>query len=217
LAAGFSAAVGPITVNIGGNNFFAGLAVSATVGGVAAELGGGKFENGAKTAAFSYMFNAMGNSKDRGYQDLSYNTVAGPQFVEGGRGGWLIQWQLSIPSIDVGYIIQDMIISDSDGGSVHYWEAWRVDPGSTVTTFAAAGFRWDDGYTYSGSLPGSSGSIIWNGSARFYEGLNLPSTFVPGGAGKPPGMLPATTIDPELPTSTWRATSPVKRTLNDTW
>ncbi len=37
----------------------AGLVVSAAVGGTAAALGGGNFANGAVTAAFGYLFNAM--------------------------------------------------------------------------------------------------------------------------------------------------------------
>jgi len=49
-----------------------------------------------------------------------------------------------------------------------------------------------------------------NASARFYEGLTLPGSFWPHSPGTTAGILPATAINPNLPTS--NATAPVDRT-----
>lgn len=75
---------------------------------------------------------------------------------------------------------------------------------SETTVFAQAGY--DD------MFHAPTGSTT-TGQARFYEGLQLPATFVPGFTNPdtaPAGILPATTIDPQL--STVNATPPVNRT-----
>jgi RHS repeat-associated protein len=64
LAAGISAAAAPaIYQGFGGasaGDVIGGTIASAAVGGVSSIAGGGKFENGAVTAGFGYLFNAMG-------------------------------------------------------------------------------------------------------------------------------------------------------------
>ena len=48
------------------------LIAQSTVGGLASIAGGGKFGNGAVTAAFGYLFNELGNSRQRGYEATAY-------------------------------------------------------------------------------------------------------------------------------------------------
>jgi hypothetical protein len=61
LSAAFSKAVSPSLpgANSPTEEKVLGVITSAVIGGTAAELGGGKFANGASTAAFGYLFNAM--------------------------------------------------------------------------------------------------------------------------------------------------------------
>ena len=65
------------------------------------------------------------------------------------------------------------------------------------------------GNSYSDMFAGGAGSQIF-ASARFYEGLTLPSSFTVQPQGFPAGILRATTSDPGL--STGDATAPVVRT-----
>ena len=60
LSAAFSKAMMPVTGPMVKSSPFAGLAISSIVGGTASVLGGGKFSNGATTAAFGYLYNALG-------------------------------------------------------------------------------------------------------------------------------------------------------------
>lgn len=64
LAGGAGSFAGPL---IPSNNMVVRMVAHAVIGGTAAKLGGGKFENGAITAAFGYLFNEMGNNRQRGY------------------------------------------------------------------------------------------------------------------------------------------------------
>jgi RHS repeat-associated protein len=74
LSAAFSKAVSPELpgANAPTEEKVFGVITSAVIGGTAAELGGGKFANGASTAAFGYLFNALtGDSRalfgEKGY------------------------------------------------------------------------------------------------------------------------------------------------------
>ena len=85
----------------------------------------------------------------------------------------------------------------------HYWEAWGVPKGSKDTIYHEHGATYDDMFR------DPVGTTV-QGSARFYEGLVLPASFYPGSPGTTAGMLPATAIDPNLPTT--NATAPVDLT-----
>jgi hypothetical protein len=58
LSAAFSKTMAPSVSEWSGKNAVEGSVVSAVAGGTASVLGGGKFSNGAKTAAFGYLYNA---------------------------------------------------------------------------------------------------------------------------------------------------------------
>jgi RHS repeat-associated protein len=152
------------------------------------------------------------------HQVLTYVQWSDPERGSQGVVEWDVTWQLSQPSQSGGYVVQEMLLtgrsSNNPGGNgtAHYWEAWRIMAGATQTPSIAAGLsQWDDSFKV-GPQTGS-GSITWRGSARFYEGLILPSTFKPG---QPfAGAALSTTIDPHL--STTHATAPVNRTLTTNW
>jgi hypothetical protein len=77
------------------------------------------------------------------------------------------------------------------------------------------GNRYDDAFAFGGAAAGTSGSVNWAGSARFYEALrSLPLSFVPGGVGYA-GILPSTDRNPNLPT--YNATAPVYRSFSTSW
>jgi len=64
-------------------------------------------------------------------------------------------------------------------------------------------------YVYDDAFCGAPTGDIVNAQARFYEGLQLPSSFVPG-AVPSAGSLPATPVNPNLAANS--ATDPVNRT-----
>ena len=131
-------------------------------------------------------------------QKLTYSTVSGGKK----SASWTIKWKLATPSKSGGYIVQEITEKDQFGNPVaHYWEAWRVPVNSQVAT-AYVSSSYDD--TFSG---GPSGNVV-RAQARFYEGLQLPSSFTPGGHPWS-GILPSTTGNPNLPTS--NRTSAVNR------
>ncbi len=60
LAAGFSAAAGPVIAGLSGDSFAGGLAGRMAAGCVGSYIGKGSCEAGAVTAAFDYLYNARG-------------------------------------------------------------------------------------------------------------------------------------------------------------
>jgi RHS repeat-associated protein len=197
LAGAVGSAAGPYLQSM---SFQARLVIGSTLGGLASIAGGGKFANGAVTAAFGYLFNEIASCAKRGYcQGLSYQTVrGGPD-----QNPWAIQWD-SQPSPADGWIIQEVTITLGDRLIVHYWEAWGVVPGSTQTWYADNGDPQDD--TWRTTAPGTT---TFTGTARFYEGQQLPDSFVLNNQFTPAGTLPSTTENPNLPII--NATDPVNR------
>lgn len=86
---------------------------------------------------------------------------------------------------------------------IQYWEAWKVNSGSAFTTYKNIA-PYDDQF-----IGGPKGNKV-SASARFYEGLALPSSFIPNNRATWAGVLPATNVNPRLPTLD--ATPPVNRT-----
>ena len=108
-------------------------------------------------------------------QWLGYTTTAGGP----GLANWERQWHLAEVSPKGGYVVQQVtrtiLGTRPDGAammpsSIKYWEAWRVPAGSRVKVPATDNF-------VNGIPPGSSGSDSVSATARFYEGLTLPSSF----------------------------------------
>jgi hypothetical protein len=108
-----------------------------------------------------------------------------------------------------GYIIQQVTVMLPGGWSLNYWEAWQVYAGNTYTVLHMEGWPYDDLLQAAG-VHGTSFST----SARYYDNINLPSTFINGNCSTFGGSLPSTTMNPNLPTNT--ATPPVVRSWTNT-
>ena len=142
---------------------------------------------------------------------LGANTVAGPTAGDNGNYSWTIQWVLDSASAKGGWVIQKIDISfnvqDEHGTAINvstkgvdtkkipYWEAWKINAGKKITTYAEGGDTADDTYVSSINWGDKTkGTVRVTGAAEFYEDLTLPSDFK---ATHPyAGILPATTNDP---------------------
>jgi hypothetical protein len=120
-----------------------------------------------------------------------------------GSNTWEVQFSLTHNTKVGGWIVQHIVAYFPGNGTYDYWEAWQVAANSHVPT--QRGFDPVTGKFYSDMFAGPKGSHI-HGSARFYEGLKLPSSFTIQQQGFPAGILPATTKNPNLPTK--NATAP---------
>jgi len=140
---------------------------------------------------------------------LTYTTVLDAP----ARHLWEIKWQLAKPTTLGGEIIQHVIVN----GGCHqliapcnapralnydYWEAWAWPPFNSPTTSIFPVYGYDDAFR------GPTGTKF-NAEARFYPGLALPGSFIPGNPATGGGDLPSTIYDPLL--STANATPPVDR------
>ena len=164
---------------------------------------------------------------------LSYTTVSGPTKTDPGGFNWVVQWKLSGASPAGGWIVQHVKVTadiTDKGGKViaagedkdfGYWEAWQVNKGKAITTYAEGGDTADDTYAYPKSGDDTKGTIKVMGTAEFYEGLKLPSSFA-ADPSAPSGILPITRSKPTLAggtgsishnlTATWDATGGNKTT-----
>ncbi len=122
--------------------------------------------------------------------------------------GSAIRWQLSKKSSDAGgWIVQEVNVHDPSGQLYkHYWEAWDVPKGSIFTSYSGNNPDWP----YDDQFKDLTGWKV-EASARYYDDVTLPSTFVIGGAGTSAGRLLSTLVDPKLPLD--NATPPVLRTF----
>ena len=153
---------------------------------------------------------------------LTYSVFSPVSRGQNGEINTSIIWGLKHPSKKGGYIIQHIGLSASKNLEIpdqsKYYEAGRVNPGQNqIERMASGNYNWDDEFTFSGAA--GHGTIKWEASARFYEGLSLPASFRPNSVVHA-GPLPATADDPHL--SSQNATDPVNRTLskscrNDSW
>ena len=126
---------------------------------------------------------------------------------------WKIKWQLLNPSTVGGWIIQHVTSVHTIYGDPkspyksNYWEAWQVPAGSRGPVQP-----YDIWSTNSGGLYNLKTTT---GTANFYEGIVLPSSFTPNGSGYS-GTLMSTKpgVTPELPPPT---TLPVLRSSTFFW
>jgi len=113
-----------------------------------------------------------------------------------------INWGLSVPSANGGYVIQAIQIASPGVPSQAFWEAWPVMPGTMSTMYSFYDPLPDDTFM---NHPGQTVTA----SAQFFENYTLPSTFYTNPAAGS-GTLPSTTVNPNLPTQ--MGTPPVNRT-----
>jgi len=140
--------------------------------------------------------------KPKSKQLLKFNTINGGQ----GSRAWVIQWQLSQESKKGGWIVQQISLTNTTGKQVlEYWEAWEVSTGSQFTVYHGIGSGADDTFS-----AGMLSHLTATASARFYEGLDLPASFIANNPDTLAGRLRSTTANPNLPTNA--ATDSVDRT-----
>jgi RHS repeat-associated protein len=137
-------------------------------------------------------------------QQLKYKTVSGGQGT-----AWEVDLSLTHNTTIGGFIVQHIVADFAGAGHYDYWEAWPVSANSHVPSIHGTDAN---GSSYSDLFAGGAGSHI-HASARFYEGLTLPSSFKVQPAGFPAGILKATTTNPNLPTQ--NATAPMVRWWHD--
>jgi RHS repeat-associated protein len=199
LAGAMTAFAGPLMANM---NRVAGTVASAALGGATSVVGGGKFQNGAITGAFGYLYNQAAYEIAEPTQKLSYQTLKGGE----DQNPWVVAWQLSEPSTAGGFVVQevrvDLMVYGPDGRgnamSYHYWEAWRVAPGMASSRPAYDTFQ----------IPANTVARAYT-IAKFYEGLQLPSSFTRLNSQTLAGMLKATPNNPNFSQS--NATGPITR------
>jgi len=173
---------------------------------------------------------------------LTKKTVSGPTAGHCGAFKWVIQWELDKKTSAGGWVVQKLELAynvkDCNGNAVDpttrggpqpswfpFWEAWQIHKDQQVTTYAETGDVEDD--TYGGDSPGddTKGYFLATGTAEFYDGLRLPSSFKV--TNKPPqGILPTTKSAPTLSggtgaishnvSATWDCCSKEKTATKDT-
>ena len=129
---------------------------------------------------------------------LKYKTVTGNQH----SGPWEIKWSLKHNTRTGGWIVQHIVADFAGAGHYDYYDEWSVAPNSHTPSIQGVD---GNGTLYSDMFSGGAGSHI-HGSARFFEGLNLPDSFTVHPPGFPAGNLRSTTTNPNLPTD--NATAP---------
>ncbi|HAB98266.1 MAG TPA: hypothetical protein DCE71_00385 [Parachlamydiales bacterium] len=169
---------------------------------------------------------------------LRKRTVSGPTPSDCGGFSWGAQWYLdNATSSTNGWIVQKVElvtnVTDCSNSPVDIaargalnpawypiWEAWQVRSGSVYVGGSTSSHRAD---TY-GSPPvgdATKGSITVRGTAEYYDGLTLPSSFTVRNAA-PAWSLPVTTSQPTLTggtgslahnlTATWNCCTTTKTT-----
>lgn len=143
-----------------------------------------------------------------------------------GQFSWVVQWKLDRPSPAGGWVVQKVDVTrdvkDCSGNAVTtgglqtswypLWEAWQINPGQKVTTYAELNNDREDDTYGSSSIPGTKGTITVTGAAEFYEGLTLPASFKVTNAA-PTWILPATNTAPTLT----GGTGAIAHSITATW
>ena len=141
---------------------------------------------------------------------------------------WVVQWELDKVTTKGGWVVQKVELSnavkDCDGKPIDLekmnglkpswyplWEAWQINAGQKVTTYAETGDTKDD--TYGSSYGATSkGSLTVKGTPEFYEGLSLPGDFKVTNKA-PTWILPSTHTAPTLT----GGTGAISHNLTATW
>jgi hypothetical protein len=166
-------------------------------------------------AAFSYVASGFAPGAASGKATkpakLTKRTEKRAKGGDCGQFSWVVQWKLDRPSPAGGWVVQKVDVTrdvkDCSDNAVTtgglqtswypLWEAWQINPGQKVTTYAELNNDREDDTYGSGSIADTKGSVTVTGSAEFYEGLALPSSFKVTNAA-PTWILPATNTAPTL-------------------
>jgi hypothetical protein len=146
-----------------------------------------------------------------------------------GGFSWVVQWELDKVTTKGGWVVQKVevpnAVKDCDGKAIDLettgglrpswyplWEAWQINRGQKVTTYAETGDTADDTYGSIGYGAKSKGSFTVKGTPEFYDGLSLPSEFKVTNKA-PSWILPSTMTAPTLT----GGTGPISHSLTATW
>ena len=143
-----------------------------------------------------------------------------------GQFSWVVQWKLDRPSPAGGWVVQKVDVArdvkDCTGNAVStggldpawypLWEAWPINPGQKVATYAELNNDREDDTYGSSTIPDTKGTMTVTGAAEFYEGLTLPASFTVTNAA-PTWILPATKTAPTLT----GGTGTIPHSLTATW
>ncbi len=152
---------------------------------------------------------------------MKINNIEGPTKEDCGGFKWVVQLELEKNSPKGGWFVQELTIkrsidkkcpSDCDAEDITYYEAWKVNAGKKVTTYAQGGDKEDDTYQLP-NCPGTEGSSSYKGKVRFFENLTLPADFKANNPKTYAGILPSTTKKPKF----WKAKCALDHNLDSKW
>ena len=161
---------------------------------------------------------------------LGYKTITPPRTGDCGElDTWVIQWCFSskvtprggdiIQHVNVKFNVTDCsnnpVKHPSDDGRWNYWESWPVDVGYSITTFAETGDTTDDTYNIPGAGDNTKGTVVFQNTARFYEAILLPDSFIPNNPATYAHILFSTAVNPHLNPDT--ATPSIPHSITLSW
>jgi len=137
-----------------GNGFHAAVA-SVTLGGMGSVLGGGKFLNGAETAAYAYLYNAVAHSGDQSGPTLSHPGDGNAAFV-----GGFFDFSTNGPAVTA---YNNYVFANPDAGAVYF--TW--DQAGALGSWIDANGGWVEvfGHSYGGD---TAASVVAAGHPVFY-------------------------------------------------
>lgn len=166
-------------------------------------------------------FQACDDMSTTPQSSMVIKNIEGPQNMVCGGFNWVVQFILKINSPKGGYFVQEITIkrtinkecpTEYKDIDVTYYEAWPVNAGKTITTYAEGGDVRDDTYFMS-SMPQSEGTTDYTGTVKFFEDITLPADFKANNPGTYAGILPSTKIKPAF----WNATNALNHDLDSYW
>ena len=166
-------------------------------------------------------FQACDDMSTTPQSSMVIKNIEGPQNMVCGGFNWVVQFILKIKSPKGGYFVQEIKIkrtineecpTEYDDIDITYYEAWQVNAGKTITTYAEGGDVKDDTYFMS-SMPQSEGNTDYTGKVKFFENLILPADFKANNPKTYAGILPSTKTKPAF----WNATNALDHDLDSDW
>ncbi len=147
--------------------------------------------------------------------------IEGPENMVCGGFNWVVQFILKINSPKGGYFVQEVKIqrtiseecpTEYNDIDITYYEAWQVNAGKTITTYAEGGDVRDDTY-YMSSMTQSEGNTDFTGTVKFFENITLPADFEANNPSTYAGILLSTKTKPAF----WNATNALDHDLDSDW
>lgn len=153
---------------------------------------------------------------------MKLTNIEGPTKGTCGQFKWVVQLELDKASPKGGYFVQEIVFKkkvdkkcprNCSEVDKTYYEAWKVNAGKKVTTYAEGGDKKDDTYSV-GSCPETEGHSSIKGKIRFFEDLTLPATFKANNPKTPQaGILLATDVKPKF----WKAKCTLRHEAKSKW